>query len=88
MLEVCRQRLEIPVDQVHDRPREGESIRIADRIHHPKIDIGHMAEIPGAAAEGKEVSGVGIGMEVSKFQQLLQSADHPCADQSTGVEAL
>ena len=73
---------------MHHRPGEGEAIAVADRIHHPEVDIGDMAQIAAAAGQREQVAGMGIGMEIAEFQQLLQAGDHAGADQGGGVEAL
>ena len=65
---------------------EGEAIAVTDRIHHAEIHIGHMAQGAGFAGERKQVAGVGISVEVAKFEQLLQPGDHASADQGRGVQ--
>ena len=80
------QRTEVAVDQVNHRTGEGEAVTVTDRIHHPEIHVGHMAEGSGFSRQSKEVARVGIGMEVAKFEQLLQAGDHAGADQGRRVE--
>ena len=47
-----------------------------------------MAEGAAAARQGEQVAGVGVGVEVAELQQLLQTGDHPGADQGCRVEPL
>ena len=80
--------MEVAVDQVHHRAGEGEAVAVADRIHHPEIHISEMAQGPGFTRQGKEVAGMGIGVEVAEFQELLQPGNHSRADQRGGIEVL
>ena len=86
--EIVGQGAEIAVDQVHHRPGEGEAVGVADRIHHAEIHVAHMAHGAGAARQGEQVAGVGIGVEVAELQQLAQAGNHAGADQGSRVEPL
>ena len=46
---VVGQGAKVAVDQVHHGPGEGEAIAVADRIHHPEVHVGHMAQGSGFA---------------------------------------
>jgi len=86
VLKVLGQRDEITVDQVHHRSGECEPIAVADRIHHSEVHVTHVAKLSGATGEGEQVAGMGVGMEITELQQLLQATDHSRADQGSGIE--
>ena len=77
---------EIFVDQVNNRIGQRQPIVVAQHVHHAEIDIAESAKSIGPTGEGKQVAGVGVGVEIAEFEQLAQPGNHPGAHQGGGIE--
>ena len=59
----------VAVDEVHDGLDDGVPLAVAQRRHHPKVEVHQLALVAH-----QQVAQVGIGMEEARVEHLAQRA--------------